>query len=508
MIRDGWISANGSTGSGGRSRHLQAEPLILIEFNELTPALMFRFMAAGLLPHFQRFHDESEVYITDAEEEGENLNPWVQWVTIHSGLSAEQHGIKRLSDGHRLEVKAIWDTLSDAGYRVWVCGSMNARYDKPLHGFLLPDPWSSGLTPFPAEEFERYYAFVQDQVQEHTNKGRRLSKLGVLRFFTYMLTHGLSLSTVGAIIRQLVGERRGTGHWKRASLMDRLQWDVFAHYYRKCRPHLSTFFLNSTAHYQHSYWRNMDPESFAVRPPEEENREYGGAILYGYLQMDLLLGRFLRLARQNATLLFCTGLSQQPYLKAEATGGRHYYRLIGPQVLVEPIGIPDRFEYNPVMSDQALLQFADEESCGRAEEVLQSYRLLDGPGFWCQRTGTSMMVQCHWTKTIPDDAELVQEGSGRRVPFFKVFYSMDVLKSGFHHPDGMLWVRRPSRHHVVHSQKLPITLIAPMVFEHFGMAVPERMPMGAVSPGESPWPNAPGFNGAAPPAYALGPVGR
>src|SRR5436190_24360665 len=92
----------------------ETSPLIMLEFNELTPRLMFRFMDEGCLPNFNRLYEESQAYTTDAEEEGENLNPWVKWVTIHSGMSAEQHGIKRLSDGHQLTVKALWDLISDA----------------------------------------------------------------------------------------------------------------------------------------------------------------------------------------------------------------------------------------------------------------------------------------------------------------------------------------------------------------------------------------------------------
>jgi hypothetical protein len=447
----------------------QAKPLIMLEFNELTPALMFKFMAAGLLPNFKKFYDEAHVYTTDAEEEGENLNPWVQWVTIHSGLSARKHGVKWLSEGCKLPVKAVWDTLSDAGYRVWVCGSMNARYDKPLNGFLLPDPWSTGLTPYPAGVFDRYYDFVRHHVQEHTNTSQAPSKSKTLGFLTYMLTHGLSVSTLFSVFRQLWTERCGSGRWKRAALMDRLQWDVFSHYYRKHRPHFSTFFLNSTAHYQHTYWRNMDPENFQGKPSEEENREYGGAILHGYQQMDLLIGQFLKTARKEATLVFCTGLSQQPYLKAESKGGRHYYRLIGPRVLTDPIGIVDRFDYQPVMSDQALLRFADEQSCARAQQVLRSYQLFGSPAFFYHQDGSNLMVQCNWTNVLGADAALLQEGTGRRVPFFDVLYSMDVVKSGFHHPDGMLWVRRPNREHVVHLEKMPIRAIQPLVLEHFGI---------------------------------------
>jgi hypothetical protein len=52
---------------------------------------------------------------------------------------------------------------------------------------------------------------------------------------------------------------------------------------------------------------------------------------------------------------------------------------------------------------------------------------------------------------------------------------MDVLKSGFHHPDGMLWVRGPGRRHRVHSQKISIRTIAPLVLSHFRVEVPEWM---------------------------------
>src|SRR5215467_7784273 len=119
--------------------------LILIEFNELCPILLEKFMRAGDLPHFKRFYQESEIYVSDAEEQGEDLNPWIQWVTVHSGMAASQHKVKTLSEGHLVKEQAIWDLLSDAGYAVWVCGSMNPRYDLPLKGHLLPDPWSEGI---------------------------------------------------------------------------------------------------------------------------------------------------------------------------------------------------------------------------------------------------------------------------------------------------------------------------------------------------------------------------
>jgi hypothetical protein len=442
--------------------------MILIEFNELTPSLMDRFIGEGRLPNFKRFRDESHVFVTDAEEDGELLNPWVQWITVHCGLSAAEHGITKLSEGHKLAVKAVWDHLTDAGHTVWVCGSMNARYDRPLKGYLLPDPWSLNLPSFPAGKFDPFYRFVSGSVQEHTNESLPSAKVSAASFVWFMLRNGLSFRTAWAIARQLLSERGGRNKWKRAAILDRLQFDVFRYIYRKARPDFATFFLNSTAHFQHAYWRHHDPEAFTVKPPAAELAEYGGAVTYGYEQMDRIIGDLMNLA-PDATLVFCTALSQQPYLKKEDIGGRHYYRLKGPEVFGTLLGVTDSFQFNPVMADQAMLRFADEAARQRAEAMLSRFRFAGTNAFVLQPDGAQMMIQCRHSSPVAEDATLTEDGGTRTPKFLDVFYPMNVIKSGMHHPDGMLWVRYPTREHQVHEGKLSIRAIAPMILDHFGI---------------------------------------
>ena len=59
-------------------------------------------------------------------------------------------------------------------------------------------------------------------------------------------------------------------------------------------------------------------------------------------------------------------------------------------------------------------------------------------------------------------------------PFFDVLYRLEIVKSGFHHPDGMLWVRRPDRRHRVHEGKIPLRAVAPMILDSFGVQMPEQ----------------------------------
>ena len=114
--------------------------------------------------------------------------------------------------------------------------------------------------------------------------------------------------------------------WKRAVILDRLQFDLFRWHWKRARPDFSTLFLNSTAHYQHLYWRNMEPEHFKIKPEPGEQAVYEEAILYGYEQMDRLCGQLMDLAGDDTTLVLLTALSQQPSLKYEDIGGKNIYR--------------------------------------------------------------------------------------------------------------------------------------------------------------------------------------
>jgi hypothetical protein len=449
--------------------------LILAEFNELSPVLMDKFIAAGKLPNFERLRGESEVYLTDAQEEQENLEPWIQWVTIHSGLSYAEHGIKNLGEGDKLTERNLWDLLSEEGKQVWVCGSMNINYKLPISGWVLPDPWMRSVKPHPEDELEPYYRFVAANVQEHTREDMPLSRREQLAFLSFMARHGLSPTTLKAIVRQLVDERSSDVHWKRAVILDKLQFDLFRSHWKRKRPDFATFFLNSTAHFQHLYWRNMEPEHFKVKPEPGEQAVYEDAILYGYEQMDQLVGRLLGLAGDDTVLVFATALSQQPCLTYEDSGGKTLYRPRDFDAFVRAVGLQEPAEVAPVMAEEFHLAFETEEETLAAEAKLNELRFDDRPALSVERRGTDLLCGCQVWQQLEPGAILRLDGDGRTVPFFDLFYKIDMVKSGMHHPDGLLWIRRPGGGHSEHSGKVPLTAIAPTILTMFGVAPPTSM---------------------------------
>jgi hypothetical protein len=444
---------------------LPEKSIIFLEFNELCPSLMQQFIQAGKLPNFERFYQESEVYTTDAEEQPPFLEPWIQWVTVHTGQPYRAHQIFYLDEGHKLKFPAIWDVLSQAGYRVWVCGSMNSRYDAPLNGYFLPDYWSTQQTPHP-QELRPFFNFVSRYVQEHTNAAIPLSWRDYWTFLVFMVTHGLSWATVWAIAQQLWKERRtGRYRWQRATLLDKFQWDVFRWYYRKFKPHFSTFFLNSTAHFQHMYWRNMQPEHFQVQPLPQEQAEYENAILYGYQEMDKLIGECLQLVDGQTTLMLCTGLSQQPCFTYEAIGGKHLYRPYRFEEVLKFAGIQLPYVCSPVMAEEFFIRFDNEEDACIGEQRLAALRVDGRAAMRLRRQGSEIYAGCGIFDLISEQAILTTLDRDNSLPFFKLFYQIEEIKSGMHHPDGILWIRRPTLNHTVHLDKVSLLSIPAKILQ-------------------------------------------
>ena len=454
--------------------------IIQLEFNELCPALVDRFISEGRLPNFARLKNQSYVFTTDAEEKAPNLEPWIQWVTVHTGLSYANHGVFNLGDGHKLKIPRIWDIVAQKGNKVWICGSMNASFQKPIQGFILPDPWSTGVHPYPDGIFDSFFNFIRANVQEHTRTSVPVSKADQLRFITFMTTHGMKPETITSIVNQLLVERGGSNRWKRAVILDQLQWDVFSWFWQREDPTLSTFFLNSTAHFQHIYWRNMDPSVFSVKPSQTEQEEYSNAVLFGYKKMDTIIGKCLKLMDSNTIVVLATALSQQPCLKYENSGGKEYYRPEDPHKLFEFAGFGGNPEFAPIMSEQFRLIFASEAEASAAEKTLLGLHIGDRQVMLARAEGNEIFAGCTIFERVPSDSMIVNSrGVARR--FYELFYNCNLVKSGMHHPDGILWISMPERASSIQRQRVSLRTVAPTMLSLLGYPAPDFMELPALS---------------------------
>ncbi len=71
------------------------------------------------------------------------------------------------------------------------------------------------------------------------------------------------------------------------------------------------------------------------------------------------------------------------------------------------------------------------------------------------------------------DRPILRRSDGARRPFGELFNMVHSMRSGRHHPDGVLWIRN-GRHCLVEN-KIPLTAIAPTILAHFGLRPPPCM---------------------------------
>jgi hypothetical protein len=327
---------------------------------------------------------------------------------------------------------------------------------------------------------------VTTNVREHTNDKVPLRRSDYLDFLKYMMGHGLSFSTMRFIATQLVNERiTKKNRWRRAVILDRLQFDLFRWYYRKLDPHFATFFLNSTAHFQHLYWRNMDPHSFQVQPTKEDQDDHEQAVLYGYQQMDWIVGQVLAMAG-NRTIIFSSALGQQPCLKYEDQGGKVFYRPRDIEGFVKYVGITAPHQIVPVMSEEFHILFEREADAVAAEAILDQVRVNGRQGIRRSRNGSDVLAGCGIFDQLPADATMTTATNPTPVSFFDHLYQAEGMKSGMHHPDGLWWVRGPDRRHVQHDGKVPLKSCAPTILDLFGVEQPDYMSGESLMTGSTP----------------------
>jgi hypothetical protein len=419
--------------------------LILLELNELCPHLVDRFIDEGALPNFKRLRDASETFITHTNDEV--LEPWIQWVTVHTGVPFSEHGIKDLDEAEKVTHNTFWDGLAEEN--VLLMSPMNVKFRRRNQSVFMPDPWAASQAP--SVELEPFYNFVRAAVNSHARTDRLDFKVAV-RALRFLLAHGPRLNTLAAAFGQLFVERLGRrdAKWRRATILDRLLWDVFAHFWRGPRqPRVGIFFSNATAHYQHKYWSHYDPSLFSLKPNAAEVETYGNVIRFGYQAHDRLIGKALALAGADTAIALCTALSQQPMLDYEVRGGKQMFLVKDFAALQTALGMRAAARPEALMAEEAWLHFATEADGAEGYRKISSASTGDGRALFKLRgfDGKSFIIGCAVFAREVDAHTTIVNAAGASLPFHEYFLPMETVTTAKHHPDGLFWIMsgRPAR---------------------------------------------------------------
>ena len=334
----------------------------LVELNEINFDIVRKYIENGeALPNF-KFLIESGLFITHAEKEQENLEPWVQWVSVHTGLTFAQHGVFRLGDIVNYKGGQLFEDIEGRGYKVGVMCAMNAdnRLNDPA--FFIPDPWTS-TKPDSSSSSKRLTRAIAQTVNDNAT-----GKLDFQSAIDFGLV-ALNLIPLWSFPNLLYKATWGmTSRWRRALFLDILLFCYFESLVRSRKPDFASLFLNAGAHVQHHYMLSSSViQNEAYTNPVWHVPRGIDPVLEAYQQYDCLLGKLM--CWKNCPFIIATGLSQKPF-----ENPIFFYRLKNHSEFLDCLDLPYR-TIEPRMSRDFLITFLNDFDRDRFARALKSLRI-------------------------------------------------------------------------------------------------------------------------------------
>jgi hypothetical protein len=466
---------------------INTRKVLLLELNEITRTVIDPMLAAGKLPHFARLLREGASGAPMALERYPHLDPWVTWVTLHTGVERHVHGAAVLEqEQSTIGAPCTWDHAVAAGKSVGVFGSIGSFPPRPVPGFMVPGPFAPSDQTFPA-----YLSPIQALNRSHTrahNKVEGESSLAtIIKQGADLFRFGLRPQTCARIVRQLLSERLQPHlRWRRPSLQPLANYDFFAHLYRKFRPDYATWHTNHAAHYMHHYWRAHDDRGFLTPSTPDERKKFGTAVEHGYRLCDELIGRFLTLVGPDTVLVVASSMGQKPYVKQDFPEGRFIVRFRDIHRILEIVGARGVSEVVAVMAPQFRVTIRDQGERSRVADLCRR-AVRRGPG---TAGGAMSVIEVGDLLTItPTGLDADRDTAQLRCHFdgapdarsdghaFEELFVIDAPtpKQGMHDPRGLLILHGPGIRPGLELGDVTPLDIAPTILALLGVPQPSAM---------------------------------
>ncbi len=257
-------------------------------------------MDRGLMPNLERLVNggvRGRIATLDPP-----LSPML-WTSIATGKRPYKHGILGFTEAgadgqvrpitnRDRKVKAIWNILTQQGLRSHVVGWWPSHPAEPINGTMISnfyqralrpinEPWVMHRGTVHPEAMSLHYGELRIHPAELT--AAHIAPF-VPRFAEVDQEKERSLETIAKLLADC-----STVHVAATWIMEHEEWDLMAVYY------------DAIDHFKHAFMKFHPPRRPHI--PEREYELYKGVVEAAYRYHDLMLGRLLELAGEEATVL-------------------------------------------------------------------------------------------------------------------------------------------------------------------------------------------------------------
>ena len=437
--------------------------LILVELNEVNFDVVREYLAvdAKRFPSLNKLLNGLWIR-TSSEKKYDELEPWIQWASVHTAKSYAEHGIFRLGDMVGSGVPQIFEQLEQAGYKVGAISAMNSENRLLQPAYFIPDPWTQTAADsswWSQAMGQAMSQSVNDNAQSRITLKSAFQLVSCWIRFARLVHYRKYLFLVWSSRRK---------PWLKALVLDLLLHDVHWNMFNSRKPNFSTLFLNAGAHIQHHYFFNAEPLRRYATPKNPawyvpENEDPVAEVLKLY---DMIVGEYF--ARSDADVILATGLAQSPYDKI-----KFYYRLNSHADFLSGLGI-EFSEVFPRMTRDFLIHFENEQQAQAAQDVLSHIRVVgeDVALFGeIDNRGKSLFV----TLTYPHEITIeTQYQVGNRKVALMPEVSFVAIKNGMHQEEGFAFFTPGAAKHAP-TEKAHVSQLGVAIMRYFGLTGPARL---------------------------------
>jgi len=396
--------------------------LILVELNEINFDVAGSYVSPTKLPGFRKLLSWSSIHTT-AEVEYESLEPWIQWPSVHCGLTASEHNIYRLGDITKSKAPQMFEQLEGKHLRIGAISAMNAENRLANPAYFIPDPWTQ--TPSDDSWWSTVLTAAVSQAVNDNSKSVLTARSAA--HLALALARFAQPKHYAMYLRLLAGSRGSP--WRKALLLDLLLHDIHIRLFRKQQPDFSTLFLNAGAHIQHHYFFNARTlrDQLSMRNPSwyiADGLDPIGELMDVY---DLILRDYQEIP--GVDVIVATGLSQRPYDRV-----KFYYRLNSHTEFMRAAGISFK-DVLPRMTRDFLIEFADAAEAEAAQRRLASISIDGDTRMFgdIDNRGSSLFVTLTYPQEITATTTFTIDGKSSPLAPHVTFVA---IKNGMHQQKG------------------------------------------------------------------------
>ena len=409
-----------------------SKKLIFVQLNEINFDLVEKYITGSKsnkfpnLSYIKKFYNN---FITYSENEYQNLEPWIQWVSVYLGKDYNNHKVFRLGDiVNNPKHKQIYEMIEERGLRVGAISPMNAENRLKHPAYFIPDPWTN--TKSDKSGFSNRIAMMLKQ-SVNENASNKLSFRSIctileiiFRTFNYKRTPFLIREIFSSFIKP----------WKKSLILDYLIHILHLYFFKKNIVNFTSVFLNAGAHIQHHYLYNT---KYIKNLPENPDWYINSScdpfedmlIIY-----DKIIGDYINLSKNSISILIATGLSQVPNNKI-----KYYWRLKNHKSFLKKIGI--RFsKILPRMTRDFEIIFSAKNDQTEAKNILETVIVKKN----CEKIFKEIEVRdksLFVTLTYPDEVQKkdnLMVNNELELNFFNEV-SFVAIKNGVHNERGYVF---------------------------------------------------------------------